>query len=146
MELQQGPVRLINEPMLIRVRTKRSRLIAEAALLFCLGEIDCSGGQQHSRNRFAPREDPESCTVVINRDEDRLQCATMYRCVQIFVHIDDYGYLHPQNIHDNSVRRFPYLGVMSRIVSNPMVKMYAVRLTDSLNLDAFCALSEVIAR
>jgi hypothetical protein len=27
-----------------------------------------------------------------------------------------------------------------------MVKMYAVRLTDSLNLDAFCALSEVIAR
>jgi hypothetical protein len=89
---------------------------------------------------------PEICTAVINRAEDRLQCATMYRFVRKFVHIDYYGYLYYQSIQDNSVRRFPNFGPISRIVNDLIMKMYAVRLPDSFNLSAFCALCEVIAR
>jgi glycosyltransferase involved in cell wall biosynthesis len=70
------------------------------------------------------------CTKMLDRGEDKLHCATMYRFVHKFIRIDYYGYVYYQNVYNNSERRIPHFGPLLKIIDNLIRDIYSQRLPD----------------
>jgi glycosyltransferase involved in cell wall biosynthesis len=87
---------------------------------------------------------PEICMAILNRGQDKLHCAIMYRFVRKFVRIDVFGYLYYLDIYNNSVRRTPHFSPLSRFIDYLIHKMLIRPLPNFFDFPALRILCDVI--